>query len=287
MLYCMAKINGKISGLQMLGRADTDIHSAGSSKFLSKEQEYELARKAQAGDIDARNELVNANYALVVKIARDYAAPGVSFEDLYQEGCIGLVMAAGKFNPEKNCRFSTYATSWIKKYIRQSSIRSGFSTKIPRRLEPHINKVLSFTKLFEANNNREPSVTEISLNTGISEDIVEDVLRFSKPVSEFDDKWGVSDDGCSEPLTSHSGEVMIGSLMNQELSKIFRLILTEKEHYVLSSLFCEDVRVTKKRLSQILHISVPQISAIEKEAFAKVREYFLTHNIDYRDYLTQ
>lgn len=257
-----------------------------SSKFLTKEEEVELGFKSFSGDIEARNELINANYRLVAKIAHNYTGAGIPFDDLFQEGCIGLITAASKFDPNKGCRFATFATIWIKKYIIRSSFRSGFSTKIPRRLEPYVNKVLSFSNLFEMTNHRAPSVSEISSNTQVPPDIVEDILYFSTPLFEFDDRFETPNAYIQNSLASYDEDCVVHNVMKEELEKILELVLTEKEKYILRVRFYSNSHITKEQIARHLNMTVNQIIHIERTAYKKLREYFAEHNLDFHDFIS-
>lgn len=257
------------------------------SDLLTREQEVELGRRALSGDIEARNALVNANYKLVAKIAYCYINSGVPFEELFQEGCLGLINAASRFDPDRNCRFSTYASFWIKNYITKASIRSGFSTKIPRRLAPYINKVLSFAHLFELTNHREPTVEEIAQNVDVAPEIVKDVLTFTSPLSEYNDNFGSHNECQDNPFSSTTEENVVSNIMSEELIKIIDSVLCEEEKYIIYNRFSSGTRITKKELAAKLNTDVSCIVNIEKKAYRKIRRYFLEKKLDYHSFFPQ
>lgn len=282
------KLNEENTTHQSSDEANDIVFSTRKSKLLTREQEYELGYKALQGDIEARNALVEANYRLVGKIATGYIGCGVPIEDLYQEGCMGLLIAASKYDPSKKCRFSTYATPWIYKYIKRASSRSGFSTRVPRRIEPYINKVTSFARLFEINNERSPSVKEISESTGIKPAIVEDILRFITPFSEYDDKLVTLDTAEQNPgmgARSFDSDYIVSKISQNEFQDIVERILTDKEKMVFYACLYSDFSVEKQELSLRLSVNIEELKNIKKGACKKLQSYFAEHNLDFQDFL--
>ena len=117
------------------------LKEIGRVPLLTMEQELELARAAQAGDADARRKLSEANLRLVVSVAKRYAGRGLPFLDLIQEGNLGLMKAAEKFEPDRGFRFSTYATWWIRQSITRAIADQGRVIRIPVHLVESINRV--------------------------------------------------------------------------------------------------------------------------------------------------
>ena len=117
------------------------LKEIGRVPLLTAEQETELARAAQAGDEDARRKLSEANLRLVVSVAKRYAGRGLPFLDLIQEGNLGLMKAAEKFEPERGFKFSTYATWWIRQSITRAIADQGRTIRIPVHLVESINRV--------------------------------------------------------------------------------------------------------------------------------------------------
>ena len=123
----------------------TYLKEIGQVPLLTAEQETELARAAQAGDEDARRHLSEANLRLVVSVAKRYAGRGLPFLDLIQEGNLGLMKAAEKFEPERGFKFSTYATWWIRQSITRAIADQGRTIRIPVHLVESINRVKKTT----------------------------------------------------------------------------------------------------------------------------------------------
>ena len=139
------------------------LKEIGRVPLLTMEQELELARAAQAGDADARRKLSEANLRLVVSVAKRYAGRGLPFLDLIQEGNLGLMKAAEKFEPDRGFRFSTYATWWIRQSITRAIADQGRVIRIPVHLVESINRVKKTTGELLRKNGREPTAEELSL----------------------------------------------------------------------------------------------------------------------------
>jgi len=110
---------------------DTYLSDINEVPLLNAKQEIELANRIQRGDLSAREHMIRANLRLVVSIAKNYVNRGLSFMDLIEEGNIGLMRAVEKFDPKAGCRFSTYATWWIKQGIRRALVNTVKTVRVP------------------------------------------------------------------------------------------------------------------------------------------------------------
>ena len=136
--------------------------AAGSSPLLSAEEEQELAYRVKKGDEEAVNILVNSNLRLVISIASKYACNGMSLMDLIQEGNIGLIGAARKFNPSEGCRFATYASLWIKQSILRSISDKGRTIRLPVYVEGILSLCKKEEDKFRINNGRDPEISDLA-----------------------------------------------------------------------------------------------------------------------------
>lgn len=130
--------------------------------LLNAESEKELARKIEKGDKAARDKMIESNLRLVVKIAKRYVNRGLPFLDLIEEGNLGLIKAVERFNLAKECRFSTYATWWIRQAIERALINQSRTIRLPVHVSDDINRMLRTTRKLSQELNREPGVQEIA-----------------------------------------------------------------------------------------------------------------------------
>jgi RNA polymerase primary sigma factor len=130
--------------------------------LLTAESEKELARKVEKGDRDARNKMIESNLRLVVKIAKRYINRGLPFLDLIEEGNLGLIKAVERFSLAKECRFSTYATWWIRQSIERSLVNQARTIRLPVHVSDDISRMLRTVRGLSQELHREPGVDEIA-----------------------------------------------------------------------------------------------------------------------------
>jgi len=131
--------------------------------LLTAESEKELARKVEAGDHEARNRMIESNLRLVVKIAKRYINRGLPFLDLIEEGNLGLIKAVERFSLAKECRFSTYATWWIRQSIERSLVNQARTIRLPVHVSDDISRMLRMVRTLTNELHREPSAEEIAV----------------------------------------------------------------------------------------------------------------------------
>lgn len=135
--------------------------------LLTIEEENALAERIQQGDQEARNQMIQANLRLVVKIAGDYSGYGVSVNDLVSEGNIGLMKAVDRFDPEKGGKFSTYGVWWIKAYIKRALADQSKSIRLPIHMVNKIARIRRIASSLTEELGREPSDEELAAETGL------------------------------------------------------------------------------------------------------------------------
>lgn len=143
---------------------------------MSREEEKELARRIARGDRDARQKMIEANLRLVVKIARKYSMTGISVLDLIEEGNIGLIRAVEKFDLSRKCRFSTYATWWIKQSIERAILNYSRIIRLPVHVSTRMRKISRVMYDFIEREGREPTEEEIGLSTDIPVSFVRNLM---------------------------------------------------------------------------------------------------------------
>lgn len=153
---------------------------------LTAEQERALAKECAAGDEEAIKKMVSANLRLVVSVAREYAGRGVPLMDLIQEGSIGLLTAAKKFDYTLDYRFSTYATKWIRQGVTRCILNHAGLIRVPVHTAERIRKVLAVKAALQQELEREPTVKELAENTGFSERKVQEYLSLIPEVCSLD-----------------------------------------------------------------------------------------------------
>lgn len=211
-----------------------------SYDLLTFEEEKELAARAQAGDQDARNKLVAHNMRLVVSIARKYKGTGLGFQDLVQEGGIGLMKAAEKFDPNKGFRFSTYATYWIRQTISRAIAEQNRVIRIPVHMIDLASKVKKATNELTLALGKEPSEAQIAKYMKI------DIQKVKEALKTYTDTLSLD-------VTVNDGEdTTMGELIEDEnfvspLDNIIEHDKHEKILAVLATLSDKEAKIIKMR----------------------------------------
>ncbi len=186
------------------------LRSIGRVELLTAEQEIELAKRIERGDMAAKRHMVEANLRLVVSIAKGYLGRGLSFLDLIQEGSLGLIRAVEKFDYRRGYKFSTYATWWIRQAVTRAIADKARTIRIPVHMVEKLNRVTQVERQLVQKLGREPQPAEIAAELQISVREVRDILRLAqmpvsleKPIGDGDEsELGdlVADDSVEEPF---------------------------------------------------------------------------------------
>ena len=265
------------------------LKEIGRVPLRTMEQELELARAARAGDADARRKLSEANLRLVVSVAKRYAGRGLPFLDLIQEGNLGLMKAAEKFEPDRGFRFSTYATWWIRQAITRAIADQARTIRIPVHMVETINKLIRVSRQLLQELGREPTPEEIAAEMNMPVERVREILKISQePVSletpigeEEDSHLGdfIQDDNVPVPA-----DAAAFTLLKEQLEEVLGT-LTEREQKVLTLRFgLEDGRArTLEEVGKEFNVTRERIRQIEAKALRKLRHPSRSRKL--KDYL--
>lgn len=255
------------------------FHAINAVKLLTPEEEVELAMAKCAGDERAKEHLVNANLRLVVKIAKNYTSLEPSLIDLVQEGNLGLIRAAEKFDYKMGCRFSTYASYWIKHYITRFIAKRSRTIRIPIRKGDLFKKIKRAQESLTNDLGKEPSTREIADLLGVDENTVVDIIEVFQPTISLehplnDDEFSlyevVSDEKYQSPDTG-----VYRRELREDLEEAMSTLM-ENERKILRMRFGFDTEqpVTLKEVGAEFGISAETVRQIESRAMKKIREKF-------------
>lgn len=265
------------------------LKEIGKVPLLTADEEVELAKRMEEGDVEAKKKLVEANLRLVVSIAKRYVGRGMLFLDLIQEGNLGLIKAVEKFDYKKGYKFSTYATWWIRQAITRAIADQARTIRIPVHMVETINKFVRVQRQLLQELGREPYPEEIAEQMGMPVERVREIQKISlEPVSletpigeEEDSHLGdfIQDDNVPVPA-----EAAAFTLLREQLDEVLGT-LTDREQKVLKLRFgLEDGRArTLEEVGKEFKVTRERIRQIEAKALRKLRHPSRSRKL--KDYL--
>ena len=244
---------------------------------LTPEEELELAKRCAQGDEEAIRRMVDANLRLVVSVAREYAGRGVPLLDLIQEGSIGLLTAAKKFDYTMEFRFSTYATKWIRQGI--SRCLTEYSLiRVPAHTAEQIRKVMAARNALLQRNGEEPTPAQIAQEGGLTEEKVEKLQQLHPEICSLDAPAGADDGSLAQLLENVRARQPYEELVRQELNHTINALLgllTERQQQVVRMYFgMEDgICHSLEEIGKLLGVSKERARQIKQQAMDKMLKF--------------
>src|SRR5215217_2237967 len=255
------------------------LKDIGKVRLLTAQEEVDLARRIERGDLDAKQKMVESNLRLVVSIAKNYRNQGLPFLDLIQEGTLGLVRAAEKFDYRKGFKFSTYATWWIRQAIARALADKARTIRIPVHVVEKLNKIGRAERKLVTELGREPTPEEIAEHTGIEPEEVESIKRsaqapvsLEKPVGdEEESEFGqfIADERAESPY-ERAAEILTKEALREALENLSyreRRVLELRyglggEHPRTLDEVGRTFNVTRERIRQIENQSLKKLQSL-------------------------
>lgn len=252
------------------------------TSLLTAEEERALARCIDEGDMAARDRMIESNLRLVVKIAKRYMNRGLPFLDLIEEGNLGLIKAVERFKLSKECRFSTYATWWIRQSIERALVNQSRTIRLPVHVSDDINKLIKITRELVRVYNREPQVTEVSDAMGVDPSYIRRLMVLLKKTYSIEHPMGensdyslidtIEDSSAVNPLELAEGlnkyqiiSELLASLNDNEKEIIaLRFGLDDRDPQTLDTIG-RQFGVTRERIRQIEAKSLDKLRALLAE----------------------
>ncbi len=245
----------------------------GQGDLLTHGEEIDLSNRAKAGDKRARQRLIEKNLRLVVSVAKKYRGMGLPFEDLIQEGNIGLMKAVEKFDPERGFRFSTYATWWVRQAVQRAVADKGRTIRVPVHMTEKIRKMARAYNELSAELDRAPSDEEVAerLEWSVGDvrdvkDAMPDATSLNQPLGSDSDASEIGEFVQDERASDTAGEVM-REMETQGLGAAIER-LPERQRYVLVRRYGLDEQdpATLAQLSDELGVSRERVRQLQREA---------------------
>lgn len=269
---------------------DKYLQEIGHEELLTTDQEVELAQRIRKGDKRALEKLTKANLRFVVSVAKQYQNQGLSLPDLINEGNVGLIKAAEKFDETRGFKFISYAVWWIRQSILQAIVEQSRLVRLPLNQVGSVNKIARELSRFEQEHERKPSVDEIAERVDLPEDKIADAMKANSrhvsmdaPIADGEDSSLI--DFLSGDSSNTDRELAIESL-KAEVSRILKL-LTDKEQKVLRAFFGIDgsPEMTLDEIGEKYNLTRERVRQIKEKALRRLRHN--TKNKLLKSYLGQ
>jgi RNA polymerase primary sigma factor len=242
-------------------------------KLLTHAEEIDLSKRAKAGDKGARQRLIEKNLRLVVSVAKKYRGMGLPFEDLIQEGNIGLMKAVEKFDPDRGWRFSTYATWWVRQAVQRAVADKGRTIRVPVHMGDKIRKMARAYNELSAEREREPTDEEVARRLEWTTEQVRDVKGAMPDATSFNQPMGSDSDATEigELIEDERASEVAGTVIGEmELDWLAEAVekLPERHRYVLIKRYGlgDEETATLAQLSEELGISRERVRQVQREA---------------------
>ena len=246
--------------------------------LLTADEEKSLASRIAKGDKAARDKMIESNLRLVVKIAKRYINRGLPFLDLIEEGNMGLIKAVERFKLSKECRFSTYATWWIRQSIERALVNQSRTIRLPVHVSDDINKMLKITRELVQRHNCEPSVKEVATEMGVNSAYIRRLMVLLKKTYSIERPMGENSDyfliDTIEDTSTVSPAVLLEDLNRFETVSRWFSLLSENEQKILSLRFgLEDKEPqTLDTIGRSFGVTRERIRQIEAKSLEKLRK---------------
>jgi len=255
---------------------DKYLQEIGHESLISVEEEAELARRIKEGDKKALEKLTKANLRFVVSVAKQYQNQGLSLPDLINEGNLGLIKAAQKFDETRGFKFISYAVWWIRQSILQAIAEQSRIVRLPLNQVGSVNKINRALSKFEQENERRPSIDEIADTTDLPEEKIMDVMKINKreisvdaPIADGESSYL---DTLPNTLTPNTDNELVMQSLRDEIANALT-ILNERERNVIDAFFgINQPECTLEEIGNKYGLTRERVRQIREKAIRKLRQ---------------
>lgn len=252
------------------------LQEIGHEERISVEEEVELAQRIRNGDRKALEKLTKANLRFVVSVAKQYQNQGLSLPDLINEGNLGLIRAAEKFDETRGFKFISYAVWWIRQSILQALAEQSRIVRLPLNQVGSVNKINRMLSKFEQEHERKPSIEEISEKVDLPEEKVDDALRINGRHVSMDAPFSDSEDGSLLDVlpnsdTPSTDSELVRESLHEEIKNLLKM-LNERECTIISMFYgIDQPEMTLEEISNQTGLTRERVRQIKEKAIRRLR----------------
>lgn len=256
---------------------DKYLQEIGHEELISAEEEVELARRIKTGDRKALEKLTKANLRFVVSVAKQYQNQGLSLPDLINEGNIGLLKAAEKFDETRGFKFISYAVWWIRQSILQAIAEQGRVVRLPLNQVGSVNRINKVLNKFEQENERRPSVDEIADKTDLPHEKIEDVLKVNTRQVSVDAPMADGDgtsmiDFMQSDSDSSTDEELLKESLRAEIASALS-VLNDRERNVIEAFYgINQPECTMEEIGKKYGLTRERVRQIREKAIRRLKQ---------------
>lgn len=256
---------------------DKYLQEIGHEELISAEEEVELARRIKTGDRKALEKLTKANLRFVVSVAKQYQNQGLSLPDLINEGNIGLLKAAEKFDETRGFKFISYAVWWIRQSILQAIAEQGRVVRLPLNQVGSVNRINKVLSKFEQENERRPSVDEIADKTDLPHEKIEDVLKVNTRQVSVDAPMADGDgtsmiDFMQSDSDSSTDEELLKESLRTEIASALS-VLNDRERNVIEAFYgINQPECTMEEIGKKYGLTRERVRQIREKAIRRLKQ---------------
>lgn len=253
------------------------LRRIGKIPLLSADQELQIARHAAEGCQHCKLLLIEANLRLVVSIAKRFVNRGLSFQDLIQEGNMGLIRAVDKFDAERGFRFSTYATWWVRQAISRAISDQGRTIRVPVHAQEALTRIMRISGLLQQEHGREATYSELGEALNLSAERVQEVLRVLAEPLSLDSPVGEGDEASLGEFVIDSennpAESALQELVKRKIEDILSTLAPREKQVIMLRYGLGDGRPhTLEEVAQIMEVTRERIRQIEQKSLKKLKD---------------
>lgn len=255
---------------------DKYLQEIGHEELVTVEEEVELAQRIRKGDRHALEKLTKANLRFVVSVAKQYQNQGLSLPDLINEGNMGLIKAAEKFDETRGFKFISYAVWWIRQSILQAIAEQSRIMRLPLNQVGSVNKINRMLNKFEQENERRPSIDEIADSVDLPEDKIEDALKVNTRHVSVDAPFVDGDDNSLIDILPNSDapmadKALVMESLREEISRALRT-LNERERNIIECFFgINNPEMTLEEIGDKFGLTRERVRQIKEKAIRRLR----------------